>query len=117
MSIRILSLDGWAARDVVDVDVDDVNPSWNVDTTGLTAEKQVRLCFLKRTDRRPRESPIGGGKKSWVSGPRESKGYPKDEVSVFIVRNKKETDSVKNKKNTEKEAKSVKRLNCFPCGM
>ena len=46
MSIRILSLDGWAARDVVDVDVDDVNPSWNVDTTGLTAEKQVRLCFL-----------------------------------------------------------------------
>ena len=48
MSIRILSLDGWAARDVDDVDddVDDVNPSWNVDTTGLTAEKQVRLCFL-----------------------------------------------------------------------
>ena len=37
MSIHILSLDGWATQDVDDVD--DMDLSWEVDATELTAEK------------------------------------------------------------------------------
>ena len=57
MSIHILSLDGWATQDVDDVD--DMDLSWEVDATELTAEKEKKekktspTMFFKQTDRHP----------------------------------------------------------------
>ena len=61
MSIHILSLDGWATQDVDDVD--DMDLSWEVDATELTAEKQVRLCSLNKQTATPRRGKEVLGKR------------------------------------------------------
>ena len=65
---------------------------------------------------------------SWISGPKEGKGYPRDDNDSVIElikhclfhRSKQEREVsvfhfhlTNNEKETENETKSVKRLNCF----
>ena len=60
MSIHILLLDGWATRDVDDVDDVDLR---DVDAIELTAEKQVRLCSLNKQTATPRRGKEVLGKR------------------------------------------------------